>query len=98
MEESREKIQSGDGEESGDYQASSLAGHFERLEPLTQLSAEIGRCILSEEEIADDASVNLKHIRRNIAVTGETDPQPSAVYGKWLLPQLSAGCSDYHEG
>ena len=40
-----------DGEESGDYQASSLAGHFERLEPLTQLSAEIGRCILSEEEM-----------------------------------------------
>lgn len=77
-----------DGEESGDYQASSLAGHFERLEPLTQLSAEIGRCILSEEEIADDASVNLKHIRRNIAVTGER-------IHSHLLSMVNGSCRSY---
>lgn len=49
----------------------SLTGYFEALEPLTLLAGEIRRCILSEEEIADDASSTLKHIRRSIALTGE---------------------------
>lgn len=49
----------------------SLTGYFDALEPLTPLSGEIRRCILSEEEIADDASAGLKHIRRSIALTGE---------------------------
>lgn len=40
--------------------------HFEQLEPLTLLSSEIERCIISEEEISDDASATLKHIRRSI--------------------------------
>ena len=40
--------------------------YFEQLSPLTPLSMEIRRCILSEDEIADDASSNLKHIRKNI--------------------------------
>ena len=34
----------------------SLDPYFEQLTPLTQLSGEIGRCILSEDEMADDAS------------------------------------------
>ncbi len=42
----------------------SLDGYFEQLTPLTQLANEISRCILSEEEIADDASPKLKSIRR----------------------------------
>ena len=42
----------------------SLDGYFEQLTPLTQLANEINRCILSEEEIADDASPKLKSIRR----------------------------------
>lgn len=40
--------------------------YFDQLSPLTPLSMEIRRCILSEDEIADDASSNLKHIRKNI--------------------------------
>lgn len=40
--------------------------YFEQIEPLTFLSAEIDRCIISEEEIADDASPTLKSIRRQI--------------------------------
>jgi len=52
-------------------QETSLTGYFDALEPLTFLAGEIRRCILSEEEIADDASSTLKHIRRSIAVTGE---------------------------
>lgn len=51
--------------------ANSLADYFHRLEPLSLLSGEINRCILSEDEIADDASPGLKHVRRMITVTGE---------------------------
>lgn len=39
---------------------------FDRLEPLTPLTNEIERCIVSEDEISDDASPALKRIRRNI--------------------------------
>ncbi|MDE7268228.1 MAG: endonuclease MutS2 [Lachnospiraceae bacterium] len=49
----------------------SLQKFFANLEPLTPLQNEINRCILSEEEIADDASATLKHIRRSINLTNE---------------------------
>ncbi len=49
-----------------DELADCLDGCFDQLEPLTLLSAEINRCIISEEEISDDASSTLKHIRRQI--------------------------------
>ena len=49
----------------------SLMEYFENLEPLTPLQNEINRCIISEEEIADDASSTLKHIRRTINNTNE---------------------------
>ncbi len=51
--------------------ADSLEELFARLEPLTPLLEEIRRCILSEDEIADDASATLKHIRRSIKNTNE---------------------------
>ena len=54
-----------------DEKETSLTDYFERLEPLTPLANEINRCILSEEEIADDASPGLKHVRRSIALIGE---------------------------
>ena len=41
----------------------SLDAYFEGLTPMTQLANEINRCILSEEEMADDASPRLKSIR-----------------------------------
>ena len=40
--------------------------YFDGLEPLTPLSNEIERCIISEDEISDDESSALKHIRRSI--------------------------------
>ncbi len=49
----------------------SLTDYFEQLSPLTQLANEINRCILSEEEIADDASPRLKSIRRSKTSTNE---------------------------
>ncbi|MDO4313671.1 MAG: endonuclease MutS2 [Eubacteriales bacterium] len=49
-----------------DELADCLDIYFDQLEPLTILSTEINRCIISEEEISDDASSTLKHIRRQI--------------------------------
>lgn len=57
--------------EDEDAKDDSLELYFAELAPLTQLSSEIQRCILGEDEIADDASSNLKSIRRNIVLTGE---------------------------
>ena len=54
-----------------DEAADCLTEDFNFLEPLTPLSSEIRRCILSEEEIADDASANLKRIRRSMVSVGE---------------------------
>lgn len=49
-----------------DAPADSLTAYFNQLEPLTKLAEEIKRCIISEDEISDDASSNLKSIRRSI--------------------------------
>ena len=49
----------------------SLAPLFEIIEPLTPLNEEIKRCILSEDEISDDASSVLKSIRRSIGGMNE---------------------------
>lgn len=44
----------------------SLTEFFQQIEPLTPLYDEIRRCILSEDEIADDASSKLSSIRRSM--------------------------------
>ena len=49
----------------------SLDAYFEGLTPMTQLANEINRCILSEEEMSDDASPKLKSIRRSKLSTNE---------------------------
>ena len=57
--------------ENSDIPRDSLDDLFDALEPLGTLSAEIRRCILSEDEISDDASPALRQIRRSIKNTGE---------------------------
>ena len=49
----------------------SLTEYFEQLTPLTQVANEINRCILAEDEIADDASPKLKSIRRSMLQANE---------------------------
>ena len=44
---------------------------FEALEPLTNLKNDIDRCIISEDEIADEASSTLKNIRRQMKLTND---------------------------
>ena len=48
-----------------------LSAMFQTLEPLTPLSTEIRRCILSEDEISDDASTTLRQIRRGMKVAND---------------------------
>lgn len=52
---------------------------FEALTPLSQIYAEIDRCIISDEEISDDASANLKQIRR--LINGMNDKIHSTLTG-----------------
>lgn len=57
--------------ETDDMSTDSLDGLFNTIEPLSPVCRDIRRCILSEEEIADDASPGLKHVRRSIKLTNE---------------------------
>ena len=52
--------------EDDDMEADSLDEIFEALVPLNDLLREIRRCIISEEELSDDASSALKSIRRSM--------------------------------
>jgi DNA mismatch repair protein MutS2 len=54
------------GKDNDNHPSDTLTDFFVRLEPLTPLNNEIKHCIISEEEIADDASPTLKNIRRSI--------------------------------
>ncbi|MCR4640992.1 MAG: endonuclease MutS2 [Lachnospiraceae bacterium] len=58
------------GKQTAAEEADSLTEFFDRLEPLELLRKEIERCILSEEEMSDDASPELKRIRSSYAVIG----------------------------
>lgn len=58
-------------DESLETTGDSLDEFFQTLEPLTPLNNEIKRCIISEEEIADDASAALKSIRRSMRLTND---------------------------
>lgn len=49
----------------------SLYPYYELLMPLTSLSNEIKRCIISEDEIADTASPTLHSIRRHMKATND---------------------------
>lgn len=54
-----------------DIPSDSLSELFDGLEPLSPLCDEIRLCIISVDEISDDASSNLKSIRRSIRSTGD---------------------------
>ncbi|MEF9941442.1 MAG: endonuclease MutS2 [Lachnospiraceae bacterium] len=57
--------------ETVDELADCLDVYFEELEPLNPVVTEIRHCILDEDEISDDASSNLKRIRRNIQILND---------------------------
>lgn len=49
----------------------SLDEMFRLLEPLTPVNTEIKRCILSEDEISDDASPGLRQVRRQMKIIND---------------------------
>lgn len=49
----------------------SLSAFFDSLDPVTTLNSDITRCIISEDEISDDASANLRDIRRKKAAAND---------------------------
>lgn len=49
----------------------SLDQMFMALQPLTPLATEIRRCIISEEEISDDASPGLRQVRRSMKLAND---------------------------
>lgn len=49
----------------------SLSEMFHTLDPVQQLNSQIKRCILSEDEISDDASANLRDIRRKMQLAND---------------------------
>ena len=49
----------------------SLTDYFNSLEPLTPLNTQIKNCIISEEEISDDASGTLRDIRRQMRISAD---------------------------
>lgn len=53
-------------EESEEFPDDSLDEMFRSLEPLTPVNTEIKRCILSEDEVSDDASPGLRRVRRSM--------------------------------
>ncbi|MBU9744976.1 endonuclease MutS2 [Lachnospiraceae bacterium ASD3451] len=57
--------------DNADLTRDSLDDYFDGLIPLSTISAEIRRCILSEEEISDEASSTLRQIRRSIKLANE---------------------------
>ena len=57
--------------ENSDREKDSLDDMFDGLQPFANLYNEIYRCILSEDEIADDASPALAKIRRSIRQTND---------------------------
>lgn len=48
-----------------------LDSYFEQISPLTPLSNEIRRCIIGEDEVSDEASSNLRQIRRSMSLINE---------------------------
>ena len=76
-----------------EYAPDSLDPLFQALEPLTPVNNEIKRCILSEDEIADDASPGLSHVRRSLkACADRIHTQLNSITmrdGRYCLPVKS---------
>ena len=64
--ETTNRVKSYSRKESDDTPSDSLEPLFEELQPFTPICNEIRRCIVSEEEISDDATSSLKQIRRSM--------------------------------
>lgn len=77
----------------------SLDDLFDALQPLTPLSSEIRRCILSEDELSDDASPTLRHIRRSMKQTNDKiHSQLASMVNGSARSYLAGRCSHHARG
>ena len=63
----------------------SLSHYFEALEPLSNVNTEIKNCIISAEEISDDASSTLRQIRKSIKNTNNKVHEQFVNFTKYRL-------------
>ncbi|MBO5573020.1 MAG: endonuclease MutS2 [Clostridium sp.] len=76
----RRAITYGQHEKSEEIPDDSLDEMFRELDPLTPVANEIRRCILAEDEVADDASPGLQKVRRQMkAVEGRVHTQLNSI-------------------
>ena len=54
-----------------EHREDSLTGMLDSLAPVEMLNSQIKKCIISEDEISDDASANLRSIRRSKAIAND---------------------------
>lgn len=67
-------------EESDQFPDDSLDGMFRLLEPLTPVNQEIKRCIISEDDVSDDASPGLLKVRRTMkTINGRIHTQLNSI-------------------
>ena len=72
-----------------DERKDSLSGYFSALDPARELYDEIKRCVISSDEIADDASPELRDIRRKIAgIADRIKAELSAMLGRASMSDL----------
>lgn len=69
--ETTSKIKSYSKKENPDIADDSLDSLFAALEPVHPLYSRIRTCIISEEEISDEASSTLKHLRRSMKIAND---------------------------
>lgn len=69
--ETAQRIKAYSSKENDNLPNDSLTEILNLLMPMTSISTEIRRCILSEDEINDEASSTLKQIRRNMRITND---------------------------
>lgn len=54
-----------------EHREDSISGMFENLATVDALNSQIKKCIISEDEISDDASANLRSIRRSKSIAND---------------------------
>lgn len=60
------RVKAYDRSDRNDEKTDSLSPLFSQIQPLSPLLDEIRRCVVGEDEIADDASAALSKIRKSI--------------------------------
>lgn len=82
-------------DETGD----SLNEYYQLIEPISPLMNEIRRCIVAEDEVADDASAGLSHVRQSLKrSSGKIHEQLNAILNSSARTMLQDGLITMRNG